>query len=246
MSDRALVRGDRHEKYNMQYQTSLKISRRSERRGETRHRSALRRAVTTSRARDASMTVTTTTFRARRRRASRVALAVVFVLASASRALAVVPTLRGLPRLDDASFERETQASSGQTAGTWLVLFTDGDGPRGARAERALALAKDALLDDGVVAATIDARESPETYDRFRFVVKRTPSVVPAARGQGVRARGDAGGGRGQRAKVRDGDVRDGGRRARRPGAVDVRSEEIRENNERDRAGDGAVVLEDG
>jgi len=122
------------------------------------------------------MTVTTTTFRARRRRASRVALAVVFVLASASRALAVVPTLRGLPRLDDASFERETQASSGQTAGTWLVLFTDGDGPRGARAERALALAKDALLDDGVVAATIDARESPETYDRFRFVVKRTPS----------------------------------------------------------------------
>ena len=192
------------------------------------------------------MTVTTTTFRARRRRASRVALAVVFVLASASRALAVVPTLRGLPRLDDASFERETQASSGQTAGTWLVLFTDGDGPRGARAERALALAKDALLDDGVVAATIDARESPETYDRFRFVVKRTPSWCLLRGGKAYAREVTPEEDEGQRAKVRDGDVRDGGRRARRPGAVDVHSEEIRENNERDRVGDGAVVLEDG
>lgn len=95
---------------------------------------------------------------------------------------AVVPSRDGLPHLDDASFERETQASSGQTTGTWLVLFTNGEsgGARGATAsaKRRLADAKDNLLDSGVVAASVDVGESPETMDRFRLVVKRTPSVV--------------------------------------------------------------------
>lgn len=95
---------------------------------------------------------------------------------------AVVPSRDGLPHLDDATFERETQASSGQTTGTWLVLFTNGEsgGARGttASAKRRLADAKDYLLDLGVVAASVDVSESPETMDRFRLVVKRTPSVV--------------------------------------------------------------------
>lgn len=95
---------------------------------------------------------------------------------------AVVPSRDGLPHLDDATFERETQASSGQTTGTWLVLFTNGEsgGARGATAsaKRRLVDAKDNLLDSGVVAASVDVSESPETMDRFRLVVKRTPSVV--------------------------------------------------------------------
>ena len=95
---------------------------------------------------------------------------------------AVVPSRNGLPHLDDATFERETQASSGQTTGTWLVLFTNGEsgGARGATAsaKRRLADIKDNLLDSGVVAASVDVSESPETMDRFRLVVKRTPSVV--------------------------------------------------------------------
>jgi len=157
---------------------SLKISTGATTRRDVAQRHAPARGADLSRARNASTTAMPTTICPRHRRASRVALALVFVFAAATRALAVVPTLRGLPHLDDASFEHETQASSGQTTGTWLVLFTNGDSPRGARAERALVVAKDGLLEDGVVAASIDAQESPETFDRFRFVVKRTPSVV--------------------------------------------------------------------
>ena len=114
-------------------------------------------------------------------------VASVFALASLVMMLipsvsAVVPSRNGLPYLDDATFERETQASSGQTTGTWLVLFTNGEngGARRAtaNARRKLAEARDNLLDSGVVAASVDVGESPETMDRFRLVVKRTPSVV--------------------------------------------------------------------
>ena len=100
------------------------------------------------------------------------------LLASALETRAVVPSVDGLPRLNDETFELETQSSTGQTTGTWVVLFERGESARSARARRALTEAREELLAPGAVAASIDAEESPETFDRFRLVVKTTPSVV--------------------------------------------------------------------
>ena len=117
--------------------------------------------------------------RERPRRAIALVLALVsIVVFSALSVLAVVPTVDGLPRLNDETFERETQSSTGQTTGTWVVLFERGPSARSARARRALTEARDELLESGAVAASVDAEESPETFDRFRLVVKTTPSVM--------------------------------------------------------------------
>ena len=118
------------------------------------------------------------------RRSSRVLACALALALCSSLARAVVPLVDGLARLDDRSFERETQSASGSSSGDWLVLFTDRDSPRGARARAALAAASSALLERGVVAAEVDAEESPETMDRFRFVVRRRPSVVLLRRGK--------------------------------------------------------------
>ncbi len=116
--------------------------------------------------------------RARPRRAIALALVSIVLLASALETRAVVPSVDGLPRLNDETFELETQSSTGQTTGTWVVLFERGESARSARARRALTEAREELLASGAVAASIDAEESPETFDRFRLVVKTTPSVV--------------------------------------------------------------------
>ena len=91
---------------------------------------------------------------------------------------------RGVPTLTDENFERETQTSSGSSSGDWLVLFTDFDSIRGARAARTLAAARESLLERGVVASELEFERAPETTDRFRFVVKRRPSVVLIKRGK--------------------------------------------------------------
>ena len=63
---------------------------------------------------------------------------------------------RGVPTLTDENFERETQTSSGSSSGDWLVLFTDFESIRGARAARTLAAARESLLERGVVASELD------------------------------------------------------------------------------------------
>ena len=74
--------------------------------------------------------------RARPRRAIALALVSIVLLASALETRAVVPSVDGLPRLNDETFELETQSSTGQTTGTWVVLFERGESARSARARR--------------------------------------------------------------------------------------------------------------
>ena len=120
-----------------------------------------------------------------------IACIIACAVALAARACdAVVPTVDGLPRLDDVTFERETQASSGATTGSWLVVFMKSEshasggmmmtGALDATRERA-----SALLERGVVVASVDVTQSPEVVDRFRFVLKRTlPSFVLIKQGK--------------------------------------------------------------
>lgn len=100
---------------------------------------------------------------------------------------AVVSTVvDGLPRLDDGTFERETQATSGSTTGSWFVMFMKGEtssrGGMTTKTRAALDATREcasALLERGVVAATVDVTQSPEVADRFRFVLKPPlPSFV--------------------------------------------------------------------
>ena len=74
--------------------------------------------------------------RARPRRAISLALVSIVLFASALEARAVVPSVDGLPRLNDETFELETQSSTGQTTGKWVVLFERGESARSARARR--------------------------------------------------------------------------------------------------------------
>jgi len=86
--------------------------------------------------------------------------------------------------LNDGTFEHQTQASTGMTTGSWLVLFT------GAGCE-ACAPWKQALVDleasrseeddegeslDSVVLATVDAGESIQTS--LRFTVEKVPTMI--------------------------------------------------------------------
>jgi len=109
---------------------------------------------------------------------ARIAFALVALLALVARVGAVVDAVDGLPRLDDRTFERETQATSGSTTGAWLVLFANFEKSGAVAAANALRAAAPALLERGVIAASVDISSSPEVVDRFRFIVKRTPSYV--------------------------------------------------------------------
>jgi hypothetical protein len=127
-------------------------------------------------------------------RAFRLVVVALVALASLAYGAFASESRRGLPHLIDRTFEHETQASSGRTTGHWLVLFTrdgkDNDITRDThtdtntraglsdRARLALSSLRDELLDFGVVAASVDVEESPETADRFRLIVKRTPAIV--------------------------------------------------------------------
>ena len=167
------------------------------------------------------------------------------LLASALGTRAVVPSVDGLPRLNDETFELETQSSTGQTTGTWVVLFERGESARSARARRALTEAREELLASGAVAASIDAEESPETFDRFRLVVKTTPSVVVLRSGRAyareVTSEDDGrrwNGSRGRRTPRRGG--------TRHSTAVDVHTEEIRARDDWDSGFDRSIVRADG
>ena len=173
--------------------------------------------------------------RARPRRAIALALVSIVLLASALETRAVVPSVDGLPRLNDETFELETQSSTGQTTGTWVVLFERGESARSARARRALTEAREELLASGAVAASIDAEESPETFDRFRLVVKTTPSVVVLRSGRAY-----------AREVTSEDDVRRGGGGTRHSTAVDVHTEEIRARDDWDSGFDRSIVRADG
>ena len=80
--------------------------------------------------------------------------------------------------LNDGNFEHLTQASTGATTGSWLVLFTYEGCSSCKDIEEAMGpLGNDSdIFDQGVVLATVDARANPEVVTRFDIVTM--PTVV--------------------------------------------------------------------
>jgi hypothetical protein len=73
--------------------------------------------------------------------------------------------------LTDATFEHETQASTGQTTGSWLVVFYDQD----------LMVASPAVpaeywSEHHIVLGAVEAADAPETIDRFQ--IDRLPAIL--------------------------------------------------------------------
>jgi hypothetical protein len=73
--------------------------------------------------------------------------------------------------LTDATFEHETQASTGQTTGSWLVVFYDQD----------LMVASPAVpaeywSEHHIVLGAVEAADAPETIDRFK--IDQLPAIL--------------------------------------------------------------------
>ncbi|EFJ07868.1 hypothetical protein SELMODRAFT_448296 [Selaginella moellendorffii] len=69
--------------------------------------------------------------------------------------------------LSDRNFEHDTQAATGQTTGSWLVLFTDPDFEGGKDAELALRKLLEETRDGHPLFAKVDVAKSPKTRKRF-------------------------------------------------------------------------------
>jgi hypothetical protein len=73
--------------------------------------------------------------------------------------------------LTDATFEHETQASTGQTTGSWLVVFYDQDlmvaGPP---------IPEEYWAEHHIVLGAVKAKDAPETMDRFE--IDQLPAIL--------------------------------------------------------------------
>jgi hypothetical protein len=97
------------------------------------------------------------------------ALAALAALALAAAAAAPAAAQPRRAALDDATFERVTQAATGQTTGVWVVLFCAAGAPACAALRlRWAALAAEFLESDlPSFLATVDATAAPRTAARF-------------------------------------------------------------------------------
>jgi thiol-disulfide isomerase/thioredoxin len=103
--------------------------------------------------------------------------------------------------LTDATFEHQTQASTGSTTGSWLVLFystIDEDKEKcpncpaiatqfeqlltRANSEDDDAYASNSLYDKGIVLGTVNVMTSPQTASRFE--IETTPTILYIHRGK--------------------------------------------------------------
>ena len=76
--------------------------------------------------------------------------------------------LPGVVRLTDETFEHSTQASTGQTTGSWLVWFYDGDHDKDSAAVKGAFPSEGEWLEDHVVVGSVDAvNEGPKVRERF-------------------------------------------------------------------------------
>mmetsp|Transcript_229 Transcript_229/g.598 ORF Transcript_229/g.598 Transcript_229/m.598 type:complete len:187 (-) Transcript_229:26-586(-) len=104
--------------------------------------------------------------------------------AAARLALALLPLLGSaeVMRLSDATFEMETQASTGATTGSWFVTFGEADCKRCDVLRKEMALAEEELRDMYVLPAHMDASDGWETW--YRFSIRETPASAFFARGR--------------------------------------------------------------
>ncbi len=80
--------------------------------------------------------------------------------------------------LDDKTFEHQTQASTGMTTGSWLVLFKTARCPHCAKLQPEFdRLSEDEeLMERGVVLATVDIGVNPSTANRF--MIRGSPTLL--------------------------------------------------------------------
>lgn len=92
-----------------------------------------------------------------------------FLYTLAITALLIASCSGEVVSLNDATFEHQTQASTGMTTGSWLLFFKAKRCPHCAKLEpeyRKLAVDEE-LSEKGFVLATVDIMESPRTANRF-------------------------------------------------------------------------------
>eukprot|EP00245_Coleochaete_scutata_P002159 TRINITY_DN12817_c1_g1_i1.p1 TRINITY_DN12817_c1_g1~~TRINITY_DN12817_c1_g1_i1.p1 ORF type:complete len:243 (-),score=36.37 TRINITY_DN12817_c1_g1_i1:187-915(-) len=80
-----------------------------------------------------------------------------------------------LQELSDKNFEHDTQASTGQTTGRWLIMFTGPDCATCDEVENELSIAA-ATSVGGFVAAKVNVSSSPVTAKRFNV---SSPDTIP-------------------------------------------------------------------
>mmetsp|Transcript_6435 Transcript_6435/g.9424 ORF Transcript_6435/g.9424 Transcript_6435/m.9424 type:complete len:205 (+) Transcript_6435:147-761(+) len=80
--------------------------------------------------------------------------------------------------LNDATFEHQTQASTGMTTGSWLILFKATRCPHCAKLQPLYEeLSQDEeLLERGIVLGTVNIMESPTTANRF--MIRGFPTLI--------------------------------------------------------------------
>jgi Thioredoxin domain-containing protein len=80
--------------------------------------------------------------------------------------------------LNDATFEHQTQASTGMTTGSWLLFFKATKCPHCQKLEpeyERLSLDEE-LMEQGVVLGTVNIMESPKTANRF--MIRGFPTLI--------------------------------------------------------------------
>jgi thiol-disulfide isomerase/thioredoxin len=124
----------------------------------------------------------------------------VLLLAAASFSTCLAQQTLTVTALTDATFEHQTQASTGSTTGSWLVLFystMDVDKEKcpicpaiatqfeqlmtRANSEDDDAIASNSLYDKGIVLGTVNVMTSPQTASRFE--IETTPTILYIHRG---------------------------------------------------------------
>lgn len=80
--------------------------------------------------------------------------------------------------LNDATFEHQTQASTGMTTGSWLLFFKATRCPHCQKLEPEYELLSrdEELMEQGVVLGTINIMESPKTANRF--MIRGFPTLI--------------------------------------------------------------------
>jgi hypothetical protein len=79
-------------------------------------------------------------------------------------------------RLDEKTFEHDTQASTGQTTGVWLIRFCTKHSHQCNKQRQAFLTAASHLLNSNILSASVDTTASPSLAARFH--ITKTPAFI--------------------------------------------------------------------